>query len=198
MSDRSHEHEEDQGREQEAQPTDAEMSDDPSTEGEDAEANPVAELLKAEEAMQSLEGERDKLFERLQRVSADYQNYMRRAEQELGRAIGRAQGDLLKHFLPVLDHFDNALASEPTGEEGKALHKGFAIVRDELLKVLKQAGVERLDVAVGEPFDPHRHEALMQQKVEGVEPGHVAASMQPGYVYGERTLRPAKVAVAPN
>lgn len=161
----------------------------------DAEPNPAYEL---EKAMQEVEAERDKLFERLQRVSADYQNYMKRTEQELGRAIDRSRGDLLKGFIPVLDDFDKALANEPESEEAQALYQGVKMVHEELLKVLSNAGVERLEVAVGDAFDPHRHEALMQQPVEGVEGGRVAAMMQPGYVYGDRTLRAAKVAVTPN
>lgn len=160
----------------------------------DAEPNPGYEL---EKAMRDVEAERDKLFERLQRVSADYQNYMKRAEQEIGRAIDYSRGDLLKSFIPVVDDFDKALANEPQSEETQALYQGVKMVRDELLKVLNNAGVERIEVEVGDAFDPHRHEALMQQPVEGVEGGRVAAMMQPGYVYGDRTLRAAKVAVTP-
>jgi molecular chaperone GrpE len=62
---------------------------------------------------------------------------------------------------------------------------------------MQQAGVERVDVQTGEPFDPHLHEAMMRHPAEGVMPGHVTMSMQPGYVFKGRTLRPAKVAVAP-
>ena len=146
----------------------------------------------------SLQAERDELYGRLQRVSADYQNYMRRAQQDSARAVELARGDMARMFIPVLDHFDNALDREPASEDAKALYAGVKIVRDELLKTLNQLGVERIEVKPGEPFDPEIHEAMLHQPAEGVEPNHVSLFMQPGYRLGSRTLRPAKVAVAPD
>jgi molecular chaperone GrpE len=150
-----------------------------------------------DKALESLQQERDELFARLQRVSADYQNYMKRAQQNLADSIGLAKGDLAKQFIGVLDHFDNALSKEPEGEEARRLYDGVRIVRDELMKVLESIGVERIEVEPGEPFDPNIHEALLRQPAEGVEPGRVSALFQPGYRLGDRVLRPAKVAVAP-
>jgi molecular chaperone GrpE len=150
-----------------------------------------------QQALEALQKERDGLFERLARVSADYQNYQRRMEQNLLDSINLARGDMLKQFIPVVDHFDTALSREPQSDDAKAIHEGVRIVRDELLKVLQCAGVERIDVKVGEAFDPHIHEAMMRHKAQGVAPHHVTMAMQPGYLYKGRTLRPAKVAVAP-
>jgi molecular chaperone GrpE len=147
--------------------------------------------------VEALAQERDELFAQLQRVSADYQNFIRRSQQNTADSIGVAKGDLLRSLIPVLDHFDHALSSKPESEDGQRLYDGVRIVRDELMKVLEQAGVKRIDVQPGDPFDPHLHEAMMRQPAEGVEPNHVSATLQPGYVFGERTLRAAKVAVAP-
>jgi len=149
-----------------------------------------------EDPMAALRAERDGLFARLARVSADYQNYMKRMESKVGEAAGLAKGDVLRRFIPVLDQMEAALKSEAKSEEGKAMHSGLRIVRDELVKVLEQSGVKRVEPAVGEPFDPHLHEAMMRVRAEGVEPGCVAAVLTPGYVLGERTLRAAQVAVA--
>lgn len=159
--------------------------------------DPIAALRDTERNLEELQKERDGLFERLARVSADYQNSMKRAESNLAGAIELARGDLFRLFIPVLDHFDTALQSPTNSDDAKALAQGVKIVRDEMLKVLQHAGVERIDVGPGEPFDPHVHEALLRQPVGGVEPGCVSAMLQPGYVYKGRTLRPAKVAVAP-
>jgi molecular chaperone GrpE len=71
------------------------------------------------------------------------------------------------------------------------------MVREEMLKILEQLGVRRIDPEPGDRFDPHIHEAMMRQQAEGVEPNHVAQAFAPGYVYKHRTLRPAKVAVVP-
>ncbi len=145
----------------------------------------------------AIEAERDELYARLQRVSADYQNYMRRSAQNLEDGVELARGDLLRQLVPVLDHFDNALAAAPEAAEAKSLHDGLRIVRDELLKVLRDNGVQRIEPEVGEPFNPEQHEAMLRQPADGVAPNHVTVTMQPGYVYGKRTLRAAKVAVAP-
>jgi len=147
--------------------------------------------------MAALQQERDELFERLQRVSADYQNYIRRSNESAANSVELAKGDLAKQFITVLDHFDNALAKEPESDETKALFDGVKIVRDELLRVLKGAGVEPIAVEVGDAFDPEKHEAMLRQPADGIKTNHVSMVMQTGYQQGQRTLRPAKVAVAP-
>jgi molecular chaperone GrpE len=145
----------------------------------------------------ALQQERDELFSRLQRVSADYSNYMKRAQNNLSETIELARGDLIKQLLPVLDNFDTALAQEQNGDEARSLREGMRIVRDEFLKALTANGVERIDPSVGEPFDPNVHEAMMRQPAEGVDPNCISMVMQPGYALRGRTLRAAKVAVAP-
>jgi len=178
----------DAAEESTAEPAPEQAAADPPADGEQAEGR---------NERSALEQEKQELFERLQRVSADYQNYMRRSEQGRTDAVNLALADALKAFLPVLDHFDRALETSVDSDDAKALHQGMRIVRDEFLKALQQVGVERLEVAPGEVFDPHRHEALMRQPAEGIEPNHVTAQLQPGYVFRGRVLRAAKVAVAP-
>ena len=148
--------------------------------------------------IEALTAERDELFERLQRAAADHQNYIRQSQQNMTRLIGIERGDLLKSFLPVLEHFDQAINFECDSHDAQALMDGMKIVHDEMLKVFAQLGVTRVEAAVGEPFDPEIHEAMLRQEAEGIEPNHITLSMQPGYTYGNRTLRAAKVAVAPD
>jgi molecular chaperone GrpE len=169
----------------------------PSSADQPPDEEPQADEPESADERSALEQEKQELFERLQRVSADYQNYMKRSEQGRTDAVNLALADALKAFLPVLDHFDRALETTVDSDDAKALHQGMRIVRDEFLKALQQVGVERLEVEPGEVFDPHRHEALMRQPAEGVEPNHVTAQLQPGYVFRGRVLRAAKVAVAP-
>ncbi len=173
---------------EESQPEDSAPFDQESTE----ESGETASTLSP------LEAERNDLYSRLQRVSADYQNFMRRADQQLADAVDFARGDLLRNFIPLIDDFDRALEVKPSDEGTHAMHDGLKMLRDAFLKALQSAGVERIDAKPGEPFDPHHHEALMQQAVEGMSPGCVAMAMQSGYVYKNRTLRAAKVAVTPS
>jgi molecular chaperone GrpE len=78
------------------------------------------------------------------------------------------------------------------------LASAVRIVRDEFNKVLQNQGVERIEPARGEPFDPHRHEAVMRQAADDVEPNSVVQTLQTGYAMGDLVLRPAKVAVSPS
>lgn len=193
---RSHERQ-DAMSEQERDNTDtAEEPQDRDDAAQDSSA-PEDQQQREETPEEALRRERDELHERLLRVSADYQNYQKRARQQLNESVELAKGDLLKQFIPVLDHFDRALQQEPGSQEAISVQNGLRMVREEFLKTIQQAGVERIEPEPGEPFDPHRHEAMQQQPADGVPPHHVAALYQPGYMHGTRVLRPAKVAVAP-
>jgi len=75
--------------------------------------------------------------------------------------------------------------------------EGVQIVRDEMDKVLAEQGVDRIEPAVGEEFDPNQHEAMLKQDADGVESGHVTSLLQVGYRKSDQILRAAKVAVAP-
>jgi molecular chaperone GrpE len=131
------------------------------------------------------------------RAIADFQNLQRRtAEQEPRMRLGAA-GGVVRQVIPVLDHFDLALAQDPSRMTVAAAIDGLRIVRGELIKALERSGVELIQPKPGDAFDPHRAEAIMQSPVAGVDPGCVSMLLQPGYLLGETVLRPAKVAVAP-
>lgn len=131
------------------------------------------------------------------RAVADFQNLQRRtAEQEPRVRLGAA-GGVVRQVIPVLDHFDLALAQDPSRMTVAAAIDGLRIVRGELIKALERSGVELIQPKAGDAFDPHRAEAIMQSPAQGVEPGCVSMLLQPGYLLGDTVLRPAKVAVAP-
>ena len=144
---------------------------------------------------EAIQRKRDELETRFLRVSADYQNYVRRAQQNIATAREQLLIDVAKSLVTVLDHFDRALEVDPEKTSSSDLLAGMQIVRDELLKTLEGYGVRRLEAKQGDEFDPTRHEGLMRQVVEGIEPDHVARQLQPGYTLGEKTLRPAQVSL---
>jgi len=176
----------DEGEQPETEPSAHAPADDAAA--EDA-APPTREEFDAVVA------ERDRLRDQLMRTTADYQNFVRRSEQNLGAAREQQVRDLAKSLVTVLDHFDSAMEAPSESSSVESVLQGVQIVRDELLRTLQSFGVQRLDAEPGEEFDPERHEALMHQQVEGSEPNRVAAQLKPGYVLGERTLRPAQVSV---
>lgn len=145
----------------------------------------------------SVQRERDELESRLLRVSADYQNYARRAQQNITEARQQAVRSVSRSLLGVLDHFDRALNVDLQKTSAQSLLDGLKIVRDELLRSLEQHGVRRIPVKPGDEFDPHLHEAVLHQTAQGVAPNHVTLELESGYLLDDFTLRPAKVAVAP-
>lgn len=143
-----------------------------------------------------MQAERDEMQAKYLRALADMQNYARRAQQNVADARQQQVMDVARAMLTVLDHFDNALNLDPQTATAESVLRGVQMVRDELHATLERFGVRRIDARRGEEFDPNRHEALMHEPVEGLEPNHVATQYQPGYLIGDKTLRPAKVSVS--
>ncbi len=167
----------------------------------DAQGEPVIEHAEQEAQSQEqgllkrLQVERDELESRLLRVSADYQNFARRAQQNVNAAVEHKIMDMARALVTVMDHFDRALDVNNKTDAAGVL-QGVTIVHDELLSMLKRFGIERLSVQPGAEFDPVRHEALLRQPSAEIASNHVTMQLQPGYVLGDKVIRPAQVAVA--
>lgn len=124
----------------------------------------------------------------LQRLSAEYANYRRRVERDRVAVVEVAQDRVLAALLPVLDDVDRA-------REHGDLDGAFKAVAEQLMAVLARNGLESFG-AVGDPFDPTEHEAVMHSTSADVDGPTCVAVMRRGYRRGERVLRPAMVAVA--
>jgi len=144
----------------------------------------------------SLQSERDDLQQRLLRVSADYQNFVRRADQNVKTAAEQKLMDVARSLITVLDQFDRALEVDSETTSAQDVLKGVTMVKGELLTALSRFGIERLEVAAGQPFDPMKHEALLRQPSEEFDADSVTLQMQPGYTLGDKVIRPAQVGVA--
>ncbi len=132
-----------------------------------------------------------------QRALADYQNFQRRAAQNETEAHRQGVTSVLGSILPVLDHFDLALSQKPTDESGTKILEGVRVIRSELIRALENHGITLLNPQPNDEFDPNKHSAITQMAADGVEPGRVSFTMQPGYMLGDRVIRSAKVGVAP-
>ncbi|HET9171559.1 MAG TPA: nucleotide exchange factor GrpE [Actinospica sp.] len=152
----------------------------------------VADLIqKVAERTNELQTAQHELSERtadLQRLQAEFVNYKRRVERDRQQVVELAQGKVIGELLGVLDDIGRA---RDHGE----LEGGFRRVAESLESVLTKMGLEQFGTA-GDAFDPNLHEALMHQVSAEVPAGDVAAILQPGYKFGERVLRVARVAVA--
>jgi molecular chaperone GrpE len=131
------------------------------------------------------------------RAVAELDNIRKRARRDVGVAESRGIGKLARELLPALDNFERALAAAEAQPENRDHHltDGIRLVQNELLSALARVGIVP-DSPKGERFDPHRHEAVAQQPVDGAEPGTIVEVYSAGYTYGDDVLRPAKVVVA--
>ena len=130
-----------------------------------------------------------------QRTAADFANYRRRTEQERDAMLGLANEALLAKLLVVADDFDRAVANMPPELQGVGWVEGIAAIDRKLRLLLDSEGLTPIE-AVGKPFDPHEHDAVVHEERPDVDEGTVTAELQRGYRIRDRVLRPAMVAVA--
>ena len=154
-------------------------------------------IEKLEKKINELTSEKQDLFEQLQRVSADYANFQKRAPKQIADSVAYEKKAVLRSFLPSIDNFEHALshASTATGQEAlDNLIKGVQMVFDHMLDALKAHGVKGID-ALDQPFDPNLHEAMMRRSDPDKTDDTVLEVYQAGYMIGEQVLRPSKVIV---
>ncbi len=130
--------------------------------------------------------------ERLLRAAADHENYKKRAQKERDEVQRFGTERLVKDLIPVLDNLERALAAAPDGDP---LAGGVRLVLRGFEETLGRYGVESFS-ALGQPFDPRLHEALLQVPTSDQPPGTVVLEHGRGYLLNERLVRPAMVGVA--
>ena len=153
---------------------------------------PVADEPSA--AADQVQKERDDYYDRLLRKTAEFDNFRKRVERERKEFTEWATADVLSDLLAVMDDFDRALAA-PAPPEAHAYRTGLELIHRALTDLVRKRGVTAIE-AVGTEFDPHRHQAVAYEAVEGAKEGEVVEELRKGYVLGERLLRPALVKVA--
>lgn len=157
-------------------------------------AEGAADAAKWVDQLAQLLAERDELRDTMIRRQADFENFRKRIERERLDDSRRAMGHLLHEILPVLDNFERALTGndDPAYEEHR---RGFELIYRQLWETLGQQGLERID-ATGKAFDPHTQHAMERVETEEYEDGTVVETLQPGYTFRGKVLRPAAVRVA--
>lgn len=130
-----------------------------------------------------------------QRAAADFANYRRRTEQDREQMLGLANEALLAKLLTIADDFDRAIANMPADLRQVGWVEGIAAIDRKLRLLLDSEGLTPIE-AVGQPFDPHLHEAVVREERSDVADNTVVGELQRGYLIRDRVLRPAMVAVA--
>ncbi len=133
--------------------------------------------------------------DRLLRTLAEMDNMRRRSQREREDYTRYANENLLRDLVPVLDNLDRALAAGRAAGDARGVVEGVELIQRELLRALERHGVTRYS-ALGQAFDPTRHEATARVISATQEPGTVVSEVAPGYLLHGRVLRPAQVAVA--
>jgi len=175
----------------------------PETRGPGGDRASAQELQKLQLKVSSLEEERGELKNILQRRQNDFDNFRKRTERERSETFENILGKLSTQMLPVLDNLSRALESADQvaekSREFEFLIEGILLVNQQLADVLGEMGIKPI-AAVGQPFDPHFHEAVATVADGEKEPGTVMEQMLTGYKIGKKVIRPAmvKVSVAPN
>ena len=138
------------------------------------------------------EQRRDEYLAGWHRAKADFINYKREEMQKLEDIARYGNEELIKDLIGVMDNFDLALR---TLEKEGPVEKGIYLIRTQIEDILKKRGLVRIEIAVGDRFDPAVAEALTQMASDQPE-GMVAEMIEPGYRLHEKVLRPARVIVS--
>ena len=152
------------------------------------------ESQKVHDKLKALQRDRDELFEKLQRISADYANFQKRLPKQIADSVTYEKESIMRSLLPALDNLEHTLGSASSAESVEVLVKGIRIIYDQMLDILKSHQVEQIN-SVGEIFNPALHEAMTQAADPDKDEGIVLEEFQKGYKLNERVIRPSKVVV---
>ena len=154
----------------------------------------IVEDINEESEVDLLKKQIDDLKNDYARAYADTENLKKRLNAEAEQTKKYRIQSFAKEILPVIDNLERALQTK-VNKEDESFKKGVEMTYNQLIAALKNEGVEEIDCLNSE-FDPNFHQALMQEKKEGVKPGVVIEVLQKGYKLKDRILRPAMVKVS--
>jgi molecular chaperone GrpE len=152
-------------------------------------------LAKLEASLEDEAKKSEKYLSQLKYAKADMENLQKQTQKRIEDTISRANGRLLMQLLPILDELEMAIKASKNGETN--IVEGVDMVKGKLQKVMTSEGVTPID-ALGEPFNPRYHEAVLEVDTEDHPDGTVIEELRKGYTYNSRVLRASMVKVAKN
>jgi molecular chaperone GrpE len=148
-----------------------------------------------EHEIESLRADLAEARQRALRAQADFDNYQKRARKDLEEERRFAQLPLIRDLLPVLDNLARAIQAAQSQTDAAGLLEGVRMVAKQLDTIMERHHCKPIGV-VNEPFDPHLHQAVMQQPSADHPPHTIVQVLQPGYQLHDRVIRPAQVIVS--
>ncbi|MCL4807742.1 MAG: nucleotide exchange factor GrpE [Thermoanaerobaculia bacterium] len=170
------------------------VTDAPPSPAPQEESVPAERLAEESERALRAEEESGRLREALLRKAADFENLKRRSEREKADYTRFALTETMRDLVGVLDNFERAL-THASASGSDEFRTGVEMIARQLVEVLRKYGVTEI-VALGAPFDPQFHEAMMREESADAPPGTVLEVLQKGYVLNDRLLRPSMVKVS--
>ncbi len=152
---------------------------------------------KCHKEIETLKEENKALNDKVLRLNAEIQNMRRRSEEEISRIYKYEGEDVIKKILPIIDNFERAIKMDDndlTDEVSKFL-SGFKMIYTNLLNVLNEKEITEIE-CLNKEFDSNLMEAVLTEKIEGLEKNQVVEVLQKGYIYKDKLLRPAMVKVS--
>ena len=150
----------------------------------------------AAEELERLQREAQQAKDQYLRTLAEYENTKKRLQREREEFVKYSAETMVRGLLPIVDSLDQALVAVDKQSDPQAVIKGVHLIYRQLLGLLEKEGVKRIST-VGEPFDPHQHEAIAQvEAADGTADNTVAEEVQVGYTMHGKVIRPAMVKVA--
>jgi len=169
------------------------QNNDSNKEGKAETVDPLKEM---EEKLESMGQEVKENYDRFLRVSAEFENYKKRAAREMNDFRKFANESFVKAMLPVVDNLDRAIESSSNDKQADtSMLEGVDMILKEILKIFEQFNVKPFE-SLGKTFDPSLHQAVMQEETEVYPENSVVNELQKGYMMHDRLLRPAMVVVA--
>ncbi len=162
---------------------------------EEAPAGPERELASLRAQLAELQQSAEQYRDQLLRKAAEFENYKRRVESDLGNIVRNANESLIAALLPILNDVARSLAQGKESKDYDAFYRGVELISSKLLRILEQQGLAPFD-SLGKPFDVNFHDALLQVPRGDVPPHTVIEEVERGYMLNERVLRHAKVIVS--
>lgn len=184
------EEEKDELKNEENEQTDPEQEELNESENQENTNEPVKKL---EEKVETLQKEKEELYQRVLRLQAEFDNYKKRTQKEKLAERKYQSQDIVTDLLPALDNFERALQVEVT-DNNKSLYDGISMVYRQIMDALESHGVTPIE-SVGKEFDPNSHHAVMQVEDESHESNEIVEELQKGYMLKDRVIRPAMVKV---
>lgn len=137
----------------------------------------------------------DQLNDKYLRLNAEYQNYRKRVEKEKADIFKYGMEKMIVELLPIMDNFERALSSKNTEKMDQKILDGLIMIKKSFDAFFDKNGVKKME-ALGQPFDPVKHHAVMTESVEDSESEHVIEVLQDGYLMNDKVIRTSMVKVS--